>query len=81
MSNVRLHGVGMTWNYRVVRTAEGVSVFEIFYDEAGRPTGSAERPTLNFFCETEGGVLSELEVIRGAFELPTLSSSDIEGEK
>ncbi len=69
----------MTWNYRVVKTAEGFSIFEVFYDDAGRPVGCTKRPTLDFFCETPEGILEEWEIIRAAFDEPALDMDSIEG--
>ena len=71
----------MAWNYRVVRTAQGFSVFEVFYDESGRPMSCTERPTLDFFCETPEGVLEELEIIKAAFDQPSLDMDTIERSK
>lgn len=67
----------MTWNYRLVKTAEGVSVFEVFYDELGQPIGLTAQPTLNFFCETVEDILAELEIIKAGFKLPVLDESVI----
>lgn len=67
----------MPWNYRVVKTEEGFGVFEVFYDESGRPVGTTENPTLSFFCDSAEGVLAELEVIKEAWELPVIDMRDI----
>jgi len=67
----------MTWNYRIVKTAEGFSIYEVFYDESGRPISCTERPTLDFFCETPDGVLEELEVIKAAGDKPFLERDAI----
>jgi hypothetical protein len=62
----------MSWNYRVVRTDQGFGVFEVYYDEAGRPNGTGERPILDFYCDTPEDLLHELEVMRAAWEQPPL---------
>ena len=67
----------MTWNYRVVKTELGFSVFEVFYDKQGRPGGRTEKPTLGFYCETPEDVLAELELIKMAFQCPVLNIENI----
>lgn len=62
----------MSWNYRVVKTDQGFGVFEVYYDEAGRPNGTTERPILDFYCETPEDLLYELGLIKVALEKPPL---------
>jgi hypothetical protein len=68
----------MSWNYRVVRTGQGFGVFEVYYDETGRPDGTTERPILDFYCDTPEDLLHELELIKAAFEKPPLEMKSIE---
>jgi hypothetical protein len=67
----------MTWNYRVVKTQDGYSVYEVFYDDAGNPSGCTTNPILDFFCDTPEALLEELEIIRHAFETVPLDISEI----
>ena len=67
----------MTWNYRVVKTDLGFTVFEVFYDEEGRPISRTENPTLDFYCESAEAVLEELEVIKAAWREPVLDIASI----
>lgn len=70
----------MTWNYRVVKTSDGYSVYEVFYNEAGEPSGCASKPTLDFFCDTREDLIGELEIIRHAFDSAALDISEIGGK-
>lgn len=62
----------MSWNYRLVKTEDGFGVFEVYYDDAGRPNGTSARPVFDFFCETPEAILHEIEVIKAAWDLPAL---------
>ncbi len=67
----------MHWNYRVLRTDEGYSVFEVFYDENEKPVGTTEKPILDFYCETPEDILHELEIIKDAFSSGVLDMKEI----
>jgi hypothetical protein len=67
----------MSWNYRIVRTDQGFGVFEVYYDESGRPSGTTERPILDFYCDTPEGLMHELELIKAACEQPPLEMKSI----
>jgi hypothetical protein len=67
----------MTWNYRIVKTPAGFSVYEVFYDEDGTPVTSTVNPTLDFFCDTPEELLAELEIIKLAFDEPTIDIETI----
>ena len=71
----------MSWNYRIVKTDDGYSVFEVYYDEMGRPTSYTAKPMLNFFCESPAGLLEELEILKRAFDADPLDESEIGTEK
>ena len=71
----------MSWDYRVVKTEEGYTVYEVFYDEDGNPVATTEKPALDFHCETPEGLMSELDVIRMAFESPLIDLEDIGSKK
>ena len=67
----------MYWNYRVVKTVEGYSIYEVFYDDNGRPKATTENPTLDFYCDTPEGILNELDIIKRAFESSPLDMNEI----
>ena len=67
----------MTWNYRVIKTPVGFSVYEVYYDDAGLPIGTTADPVLDFFCDTPEGLIEELEIIRVAFDKPPLDQEEI----
>ncbi len=67
----------MRWNYRVVQTDQGFGVFEVYYDEAGHPNGTTQRPILDFYCETPEDLLYELGLVKAAFEEPPLDLASI----
>lgn len=71
----------MTWNYRLIKTEEGYSVFEVYYDESGSIKGWTEKPILNFFCEKPDDVLYELDVLKNAFDQPALSMEELENSE
>lgn len=70
----------MTWNYRIVKSNEGFSVYEVFYDENGELNGITKDPILGFYCETPDDILEELEIIKKAIKEPILNIEDISGE-
>jgi hypothetical protein len=67
----------VNWNYRVVKKPEGYSVYEVFYDDEGRPWARTEDPTLDFFCPTPEDLVAELDIIRRAFDRPPLDDEEI----
>ena len=67
----------MTWNYRIVKTPKGFSIYEVFYNEEGEPVATTVDPTLDFFCETPDEVLEELEIIKLAFDEPVIDIETI----
>jgi hypothetical protein len=67
----------MTWNYRIVKTPEGFSVYEVFYDDNGSPVLTTVNPTLDFFCDTVDGLLEEIEIIKLAFDKPAIDIKTI----
>ncbi|MDD1608609.1 MAG: hypothetical protein LUQ18_08955 [Methylococcaceae bacterium] len=71
----------MTWNYRIIKTPEGFSVYEVFYDEEGKPVSTTVNPTLDFFCDTVEELLEELEIIKAAFDMPAIDINTIVGKE
>ena len=67
----------MNWNYRTVKTKEGYSIYEVYYDENGKPIGTTKEPILDFYCKTPEDLMYELEVIKKAFESPPINDEDI----
>ena len=69
--------MNLVWNYRVLKTDEGYSVFEVFYDDNEKPVGTTEKPILNFYCDTPEDVLCELEKMKEAFSIDVLDKKEI----
>ena len=67
----------MFWNYRVVKTAGGYGVFEVYYDDDGKPISRTEDPILDFLLEEPEGIREELKTITAACDAPTLLDSEI----
>lgn len=66
----------MFWNYRVVKTSKGFSIYEIYYNDNGDYIGRTEDPVLNFFCPTSEGVFEEIDIIKSAFERPIFEENE-----
>lgn len=69
----------MTWNYRVIDHGDHVSIHEVFYDDAGRPTCRTEDPSDVFSEEGVEGLRKELGLMAKALELPVLTEADFQG--
>jgi hypothetical protein len=67
----------MTWDYRIINTPEGFSVYEVFYDENGSPVLTTVNPTLDFFCDTVDKLLEEIAIIKWAFDKPAIDIKTI----
>ncbi len=67
----------MSWNYRVVKTKQGYSVFEVFYDENGLPNGITEKPTLSFYCDSIEDLETEIELFKEACSSPAIEEQYI----
>jgi hypothetical protein len=70
----------MTWNYRIIKTPEGFSVYEVFYDDEGNPVSMTVDPTLDFFCDTVEELLEEIEILKAAFDKPAIDINTIGGK-
>ena len=69
----------MSWSYRVVKTAAGYGVFEVYFDDEGRPISRTQNPILDFLLEEPEGFREELKHIAEACEQPPLLDSGISG--
>ena len=67
----------MTWNYRIVKTPDGFSIYEVYYNEDGEPVATTVNPTLDFFCEAPDEEQEELEIIKLAFDKPAIDIETI----
>ncbi len=67
----------MTWNYRVVKTEEGYSIYEVLYNEDGKPISCTENPILDFYCDSPKGLKHELNILKKAFKKPPLDLDNI----
>lgn len=55
----------MTWNYRIVRHADGsLALHEVYYDSEGTPSARSSEPTFFVVDEEEGseGLIKSLEM-------------------
>ena len=59
-----------SWNYRVVKDANGLRIFDVYYDDAGRPTSTHAAPT--YVC---GETLDDLN----AQSLPDVRDGQLSG--
>ena len=66
----------MNWNYRILKTPKGLSIYEVYYDEDGKPHSCAENPILDFHVESEEDIKEEIKIIKKAFESPTIDFKD-----
>lgn len=69
----------VTWSYRIVKTTEGFSVYDVFHDAKGRPVEIIDKPLFDTFCETPEGLLEQLETLKRAWILPPIDIQSIEG--
>jgi hypothetical protein len=66
----------MSWNYRVVRGAQGLSIFDVYYDAAGKPVSTHVAPT--YVCgESIDELKSQIELMRAALSEPILDEAEI----
>lgn len=50
----------MTWNYRIIKHADHVSLHEVFYDDDGSVNGWTARP-ISFVNDDAEGLIKDLE--------------------
>lgn len=68
----------MSWNYRVVRNAEGLRIFDVYYDSEGSPVGTNASPTY-VYGESVEDLRDQLMLMLEALKEPVLSESEIGG--
>ncbi len=68
----------MSWNYRIVKTEKGYGVFEVYYNDSGKPNGRAIAPALDFYCDTPDELIEIVELIKSSLEKNKAILTDIE---
>ena len=66
----------MTWNYRVVSYEDHLRIYDVYYDDNGKPTGRHEQPTY-IYGDTIGSLREQIDWILEAFNKPILEDSEI----
>lgn len=66
----------MSWNYRVVRGANDLRIFDVYYDESGRPIATHAAPAY-VYGETMDDLRAQLQLMNEALTLPILDEADI----
>jgi hypothetical protein len=66
----------MNWNCRVVRTTAGLHIFDVYYDDHGRPIATHKTPS-TVYGETVSELRDKLDLIAEALTLPVLEESEI----
>ena len=69
-----------SWNYRVVRGQDGLRIFDVYYDDAGRPISTNVAPTYAY-GETLDDLSAQLQLMREALTLPVLEDAEIGVER
>jgi hypothetical protein len=66
----------MSWNYRVVRNGDGLRIFDVYYDDTGRPISTHSVPTY-VAGQNVGELEGQLTLMRDALAKPILDESEI----
>lgn len=66
----------MSWNYRIVRTNEGLQIFDVYYDEEGKPTATSALPS-TVYGETVEELNDRLALVAEALNRPIVEESEI----
>lgn len=66
----------MSWNYRVVRNEDGLRIFDVYYDESGKPIGSNAAPT-HVYGDSVDDLREQMNLMLDALALPILEKTDI----
>jgi len=65
-----------SWNYRVVKGANGLRIFDLYYDDAGRPTSTHATPSY-VYGETLEDLNAQLQLMNEALTRPVLDEAEI----
>ncbi len=65
----------MSWNYRVVRHEDHLRIYDVYYDEHGKPLGRHEDPTY-IYGESVESLREQIDWILKATSKPILEASD-----
>ena len=65
-----------SWNYRVVKGVNGLRIFDVYYDAAGRPTSTHATPSY-VYGETLDDLNAQLQLMNKALTLPVLDEAEI----
>jgi hypothetical protein len=73
-----MKGIGMTWNYRVVRfeneeMGEYFEIKEVFYDKSGELAGYSEA---SVFSDTYDGLFECLDLMKAATAKPVIDEKE-----
>ena len=66
----------MSWNHRVVRLDNHLRIYDVYYDDGGRPISRHEAPTY-VSGETIEELREQLQLLERAIALPVLNNEDI----
>lgn len=64
------------WNYRVVRMKDDLRVYDVYYDDAGKPEARHEQPTY-LYGDTVEELREQLALIEEALAKPILGDEQI----
>lgn len=65
-----------SWNYRVVRTEDGLRIFDVYYDDNGVPIATHVSPTY-VYGDTIEEMKEQMDWMLSAFTRPILDESEI----
>jgi hypothetical protein len=83
ISRKLIGGLGMSWNYRVVRfqnedMGEYYEIKEVFYDKLGELAGYSEA---SIFSDTYDGLFEVMDLMKAATAKPVIDEADFFSKK
>jgi hypothetical protein len=83
ISRKLIGGLGMSWNYRVVRfdnedVGEYFEIKEVFYDKSGELAGYSEA---SVFSDTYEGLFEVMDLMKAATAKPVIDESEFFSKK